>query len=168
MSSHTGTYLLQILGHMQYIVALVFFYTVWLWNRYSFENWWQITPVIFNFSPWIFAFEMNLLILKKYIRGKKQFYCILLEMNFGVILLLGDCVYYDKQLCRLKSTSRLESHMIITKVIRSPVSLKSQFFQRPLHDYRYVVLFFLEVDVTWDFPNTNTSSSLLWSKGQEY
>lgn len=104
---------------------------------------------------------MNLLILKKYIREKKQFYCILLEMNFGVILLLGDCVYYDKQLCRLKSTSRLESHMIITKVIRSSVSLKSQFFQRPLHDYRYVVLFFLEVDVTWDFPNTNTSSSLL-------
>lgn len=84
-------------------------------------------------------------------------------MNFGVILLLGDCVYYryDKQLCRLKSTSRLESHMIITKVIRSSVSLKSQFFQRPLHDYRYVVLFFLEVDVTWDFPNTNTSSFLL-------
>lgn len=101
---------------------------------------------------------MNLLILKKYIR-EKQFYCILLEMNFGVILLLGDCVYYDKQLCRLKSTSRLESHMIITKVIRSPVSLKSQFFQRPLHDF--VVLFFLEVDVTWDFPNTNTSSFLL-------
>lgn len=82
-------------------------------------------------------------------------------MNFGVILLLDDCVYmyYDKQLCRLKSTRRLESHMIITKVIRSSVSLKSQFFQRPLHDY--VVLFFLEVDVTWDFPNTNTSSSLL-------
>lgn len=25
MSSHTGTYLLQILGHMQYIVALFFF-----------------------------------------------------------------------------------------------------------------------------------------------
>lgn len=25
MSSHTGTYLLQILGHMQYIVALGFF-----------------------------------------------------------------------------------------------------------------------------------------------
>lgn len=103
---------------------------------------------------------------KKIHSGKKQFYCILLEMNFGVILLLGDCVYYDKQLCRLKSTSRLESHMIITKVIRSPVSLKSQFFQRPLHDY--VVLFFLEVDVTWDFPYTNTSSFLLWSKGQEY
>lgn len=28
MSSHTGTYLLQILGHMQYIVALVFFYSL--------------------------------------------------------------------------------------------------------------------------------------------
>lgn len=27
MSSHTGTYLLQILGHMQYIMALVFFFT---------------------------------------------------------------------------------------------------------------------------------------------
>lgn len=27
MSSHTGTYLLQILGHMHYIMALVFFFT---------------------------------------------------------------------------------------------------------------------------------------------
>lgn len=26
MSSHTGTYLLQILGHMQYIMALGFFF----------------------------------------------------------------------------------------------------------------------------------------------
>lgn len=27
MSSHTGTYLLQILSHMQYIMALGFFFT---------------------------------------------------------------------------------------------------------------------------------------------